>query len=57
MIPVVTDDGLAWIRTIVVVSSSSSATPRLYSVLAVSNGVVGIGSTVNEAIAATAGAD
>lgn len=53
MTPILTNDSLVWIRPVVVVSSTAGATPRLQSVLAVSDGTVGRGDTASEAIAAT----
>lgn len=53
MTPVVTDDGLAWLRPMIVTGTAATATPRVYAMLAVSNGEVGIGDDTTEALADT----
>jgi uncharacterized membrane protein (UPF0182 family) len=54
MTPVVIDDGLLWIRSVIVNGRASTTIPRVYGVLAVSGGAVGFGDDVAAAIAATA---
>lgn len=44
-------DSIVWIRPVIVAGTSSSSTPHLYTVLAVSNGAVGEGATAGEALA------
>ncbi len=51
MTPVVLDDGLVWVRPIVVTGTGSSAAPRLYGVAAVYNGLVAVQPTTAEAVA------
>ena len=51
MTPLVLDDGLVWVRSILVTGTSATTVPRLYGVVAVSNGLVGSGSDVESAIA------
>jgi hypothetical protein len=53
MTPVVTQDGVAWIRPLTVTGTGAAAAPRLYGVVAVSNGIVGFGPDVSSALAAT----
>ena len=51
MTPLVLDDGLVWVRSIIVSGTNSTTAPRLYGVVAVSNGLVGSGDDVPAAIA------
>lgn len=51
MTPVLSDTSLAWIRPVFVVGTTGTATPRLYSVLAVVDGEVGMGATAGAALA------
>ena len=50
MTPLVLDDGLAWVRSILVSGTNATTAPRLYGVVAVSNGLVGSGDDVRAAI-------
>ncbi len=50
MTPLLLDDGVVWVRPIIVTGTASTTAPRLYGVAAVSNGIVGVGHTVDEAI-------
>jgi uncharacterized membrane protein (UPF0182 family) len=52
MTPLLVGGGLVWVRTVIVTGTSGSAAPRLFSVLAVSNGLVGQGPDVAGAVAA-----
>lgn len=52
MTPLVVDDGVAWARPITVRGTSAAAVPRLYGIAVVSDGLVGLGPTVADAIAA-----
>jgi hypothetical protein len=51
MTPLVLEDGLVWVRSIIVSGTNTTTAPRLYGVLAVSNGLVGSGDDVPAAIA------
>lgn len=53
MTPLLSGDGVAWARSITVIGTSPGSVPRLYGVAAVSDGRVGIGATVLDALAAT----
>lgn len=53
MTPVVTETGVAWIRPLTVTGTGAAAAPRLYGVVAVSNGLVGFGPDVVSALDAT----
>lgn len=55
MTPVPLQGGVVWVRSIIVTGTAGSTTPRLYGVAAVSNGLVGFGGSVAEALAAAAG--
>lgn len=50
MTPLVIDDSLSWIRPIVVTGASSTTTPRVYGVAAVSGGSVGAAESVSAAL-------
>lgn len=50
--PIPLDGALVWIRPIIVSGTASTTTPRLYGVTAVSNGLVGQGDTVADALEA-----
>jgi uncharacterized membrane protein (UPF0182 family) len=50
MTPLLLDDGLVWVRSIIVTGTSATTAPRLYGVVAVSNGLVGSGDDVRSAI-------
>ena len=50
MTPLVVDDGLVWVRSIIVSGTNATTAPRLYGVVAVSNGLVGSGEDVRAAI-------
>lgn len=52
MTPVLVGDGLAWARPITVRGTSAASVPRLYGVAVVSGGLVGLGSSVADALAA-----
>jgi uncharacterized membrane protein (UPF0182 family) len=52
MTPLLVDESLVWIRPVLVTSTASVSTPRLFSILAVTNGRVGVGDTIASAIAA-----
>jgi uncharacterized membrane protein (UPF0182 family) len=49
--PLVVGDGLIWARPITVVGSSPGSVPRLFGVAVVSDGLVGLGQNVAEAVA------
>ncbi len=51
MTPMLFQDELVWIRSILVTGTSSTTTPRLYGVVAVSNGIVGFGADAASALA------
>lgn len=51
--PVIVDDGIAWVRPIIVVGTTTSAVPRLYGVAVVNDGLVGIGDDIEAAASAT----
>ena len=51
MTPIILDEGLVWVRPIVVTGTGSSAAPRLYGVAAVYNGPVAVQPTAGEAVA------
>ncbi len=50
MTPALLDQGLLWVRSIIVTSTGAAAAPRLQEVTAVSNGVVGTGATTLDAV-------
>jgi uncharacterized membrane protein (UPF0182 family) len=50
--PILIGDGIVWARPIVVIGTSAASAPRLYGVAVVSDGVVTIGATLGEALAA-----
>lgn len=50
MTPLLVGDDLAYVRSIVVTGTADTTAPRLYGVLAVSNGFVALGDTVDEAL-------
>lgn len=52
MTPVLVDGGLAWVRPIIVTGTAATTAPRLYGVVAVSDGLVGIGDDVASALEA-----
>jgi uncharacterized membrane protein (UPF0182 family) len=52
MTPALLDQGLVWVRSIIVTSTGAAAAPRLQEVTAVSNGVVGTGATTVDAVGA-----
>ena len=52
MTPVLLGDGLAWARPITVKGTSAASVPRLYGVAVVSGGLVGLGPSVEDALAA-----
>jgi uncharacterized membrane protein (UPF0182 family) len=43
MTPVLSGDSLVWVRSIIVTATSNTTVPRLYGVVAVSDGLVGLG--------------
>ncbi len=43
MTPVLAGDSLVWVRSIIVTATSNTTVPRLYGVVAVSDGLVGLG--------------
>jgi uncharacterized membrane protein (UPF0182 family) len=43
MTPVLADDALVWVRSIIVTGTTNRTVPRLYGVVAVSDGLVGLG--------------
>lgn len=51
MTPLVIDDGLVWVRSILVSGTGAATVPHLYGVVAVSNGLVGSGDDVESALA------
>jgi hypothetical protein len=51
MTPLILDDSLTWVRSIVVTDAASITTPRFYGVAAVSGGSVGQADTVSAALA------
>jgi hypothetical protein len=50
MTPVLADDALVWVRSIIVTGTANRTVPRLYGVVAVSDGLVGLGDTAPEAL-------
>ena len=52
MAPLLSDRGLVWTRPIIVISTSTSAVPRLYGVAAVLDGLVSLEPTAADAVAA-----
>jgi uncharacterized membrane protein (UPF0182 family) len=50
MTPVLADDALVWVRSIIVTATANRTVPRLYGVVAVSDGLVGLGDTAPEAL-------
>jgi uncharacterized membrane protein (UPF0182 family) len=52
MTPVLADDSLVWIRSIIVTGTANRTVPRLYGVLAVSDGLVGLGDDAAAALEA-----
>lgn len=52
MVPLVVGDGIAWARPITVIGTGTGSVPRLYGVAVVSDGLVGLGPTVADALAA-----
>ncbi len=56
MTPLMIDDGLVWIRSVVVSGTAATTAPRVYGVLAVSNGLVGQGPDAATALARAVGA-
>lgn len=53
LVPHEVDGALVWVRSFIVSGTSGTAAPRLQQLVAVSNGVVGGGSTAAEAVAST----
>lgn len=49
--PVLIGDGVVWARSIIVIGTSAGSAPRLYGVAVVSDGLVGLGPTVEDALA------
>ena len=56
MTPIVVDEGLVWVRPIVVTGTGTSAAPRLYGVAAVYNGLVAVQPTSRQAVIDVLGA-
>jgi uncharacterized membrane protein (UPF0182 family) len=52
MTPTLLQEGLIWMRSIIVTSTGAAAAPRMQEVVAVSNGVVGTGPTMVDAVGA-----
>jgi uncharacterized protein len=52
MTPVLADGALVWIRSIIVTGTTNRTVPRLYGVLAVSDGLVGLGDDASAALEA-----
>ena len=52
MTPVLADDALVWVRSIIVTATSNTTVPRLYGVVAVSDGLVGFGEDAPAALEA-----
>jgi uncharacterized protein len=52
MTPVLADDALVWVRSIVVTATQNTTVPRLYGVVAVSDGLVGLGDDAPSALEA-----
>jgi uncharacterized protein len=50
MTPVLADGALVWVRSIVVTATANTTVPRMYGVVAVSDGLVGFGATAPEAL-------
>ncbi len=50
MTPVLADDALVWVRSIIVTATANRTVPRLYGVVAVSDGLVGLGDTAAQAL-------
>jgi uncharacterized membrane protein (UPF0182 family) len=57
MTPTLVEDGLVWVRPIIVIGTGSSAAPRLYGVAAVAEGIVAVEPTSGEAVAAVTAGD
>jgi uncharacterized membrane protein (UPF0182 family) len=55
MTPVLVEEGLVWVRPIIVIGTGSSAAPRLYGVAAVADGIVAVEPTSLEAVRAVTG--
>jgi uncharacterized membrane protein (UPF0182 family) len=55
MTPVLVEEGLVWVRPIIVIGTGASAAPRLYGVAAVANGIVAVEPTSLEAVDAVLG--
>lgn len=51
MTPIIRAEGVTWARPITVIGTGDSSVPRLYAVAVVSDGVVSIGPTLDDAIA------
>lgn len=51
MTPLLVGDGIAWARPITVKGTSPASVPRLYGIAVVSDGLVGLGPTVEDALA------
>jgi uncharacterized membrane protein (UPF0182 family) len=52
MTPVLADDALVWVRSIIVTATANTTVPRLYGVVAVSDGLVGFGPDAPDALEA-----
>ena len=50
MTPLLLDDGVVWVRPVIVSGTAETTAPRLYGVVAVSRGIVGFGEDVDAAI-------
>ena len=50
MTPLLLDGGVVWVRSMIVSGTAATTAPRLYGVVAVSNGLVGFGSDITAAI-------
>jgi uncharacterized membrane protein (UPF0182 family) len=55
MTPVLADNALVWVRSIIVTGTTNRAVPRLYGVVAVSDGNVGLGDDAPAALEAAVG--
>lgn len=51
--PVIVDDGIVWVRPLIVVGTTAAAVPRLYGLVVVNDGIVGIGPDLSAALEAS----
>jgi uncharacterized membrane protein (UPF0182 family) len=52
MTPLIIKDALVWTRSMLISGTGGAAVPRVYGIIAVSDGVAGLGETTELAIAA-----